>query len=223
MARSGPKPKPLSPAMVAAIADRAVVASGTRTPAGTASRQDAFLVAISTGLTISEACAAVGISRGIQLVWRNSSPEFALRFADAEEAHKDGIIAEVRHRAFDRVERSDNALFFYAKRFVTSFRDNHRQQPDVVGEVIDLHGMLDSLREKAMAALAANRAAHEAALQGVDARLHMQIDGTMVDVTPVGVQPTAHERRDSSPPAPPAGPPPRPQVLTLDYLASEQD
>jgi hypothetical protein len=217
-------PKPPTPAEIARMVDAAVVVSSgaSKSPAAIATRKAAFLTYIGRGHSLSKAAQAVGVTLQTTRNWRQCE-EFQAEFDDAELAYKHSIEDEVHERAFARgLEKSDVLLMFHAKRHIPAYKESHRVQVEHTGESISVNDMLDALRIKAIEALKANQAALAIAASMPMERIASQIDGTMVDITPVEnrLEPTPQELVKK--PEPPK-PEPRKfgEPMSLNEMASD--
>jgi hypothetical protein len=115
---------PPSDEAVKAIADRAARTShhGHRT----VSTQEAVLMGIASGKSMTAAAKNAGVSRMSVWRWREEQPDFAERYADAEAQSVDALRDEVWKRATAEDKPSDILLIFLMKQRDHSFRDNQK-------------------------------------------------------------------------------------------------
>jgi hypothetical protein len=104
---------------VAAVEERA---RPDRRVVNVAHKKRQFLRALAAGHTVVGAAAKAGRTARTVERWREADPKFADDWAHAEQVRREAVAETV----WDRAQRSDNLLMFYAKRLDPSFRDNPR-------------------------------------------------------------------------------------------------
>jgi transposase-like protein len=109
---------------VKAIADRA--ARTSHHSHRTVSTQEAVLMGIASGKSMSKAAKDAGVSRMSVWRWREEQSDFAERYADAEAQSVDALRDEVWKRATAEDKPSDILLIFLMKQRDHSFRENQK-------------------------------------------------------------------------------------------------